>query len=425
MKLLVWFFPFILMACANVRQSPEIPLERIGIRATSKGRPEFFLKKSERSFSPRGVNWVRLSKMGDDKHAENISFHEGYFKTHLQDITEMLKKISSLGFNVVRIRVDADGISKSGPGLNSSYVENVITFIRIANANRIYVLLTGQWLPKNYYAIASSPGLKPKNPGASDINQLLMSEGTIKAFATYKADLINEIKRKAPELLPGIFALDIWNELYFNSNALPFSEEFGFFRSDNGKKYDLSNRDSRQALADDSAIQWTNEITTAIKKVDSNILVTSSVFTPLEVRRKGYDGVYTQDSEWSDWRQPFRLKALEKSNVDFLQIHPYPHTEAFDFGPDLRSLEYQDLKKIKPIMIGEFGAHKKDFPTIHSASKAIHSFLDEACKEEMAGWLYWTWDTYEQTDLWNLQDENKILAQSLSIAAKNWCRNGH
>jgi hypothetical protein len=406
----------------NGRGSQALP--RIAIRQQPTG-PVFYETTSGERFTPQGVNWVKL-EIGDQKWPANVSFSPGYFKAHFEEIRRSIQAMAKLGYNVIRIRLDAKGISgpKNGKGLDPKYVDNLINFIRMANQENIYVLLTGQWLPENYYSIAYTKPDARIFSQTSGVNQLLLSKELTRAFGQYESDLIGKIKEQAPELLSGVFAFDIWNEQSFSAKDLPFSKLTGTFISDDGKTYDLSDWRSRQDLADDASSRWVNEVTSAIKSVDPAMLVTSSVFDPLEVRRTGYDGVYLSGSSWGDWRQPFRLKALEKTNLDFLEIHPYPHALNYSFASDLESLEFPKLKRNKPILIGEFGTFKKDFPRINDAIAVAKSFLAQACREGLSGWLFWTWDTYEQNrkdDLWNMTDNDFAIANAISPRMQDWC----
>jgi hypothetical protein len=417
---------FVLSSCATTPKTENriwknAPLPRIGVRQSLFGW-EFFEKDSGRKFHPQGVNWVQLAA-SKEKWPPNISFNEEYYQSHKRQTETSLREMSDLGYNVVRIRIDANSIS--GPEnkiiLNDKYVENLIDFIRSANSHRIYVELTGQWLPNNYYRIAYSKNFPPPNQNSSGLNQLLLSEGLASAFGKYEADLIESIKCQAPELLSGIFALDLWNELYFDGSEKPFSETAGNFHSDLGKSYDLENRISRQALADDAAIRWVNVVAAAVKRIDADILLTSSVFTPLEVQRAGYEGVYTKKSRNNDPRQPFRLRILNDSRLDYLEIHPYPHTVDYDLLSDLKSLEYTEFEKAKPILVGEFGAYKNDFKDIQSAIAVARSFISQVCRQSLAGWLYWTWDTNEQPYLWNMKEKDSAIAKAISPESNPTC----
>jgi len=425
LPLLIIVFAVAVAACTTApTKQGHLPLPRVGVRKQL-DHYEFYEKDSGNRFVPQGINWVRLAK-SEDKWPANISFSEDFYPAHSQEISSALQKMGKLGYNIVRVRIDAKGIT--GPQerveLNAKYINNLIDFIRVANQQGLYVLLTGQWMPDNYYQVANIGPASKANDQATGINQLLLSKSLIHAFAQYESDLVRMIKANTPELVSGIFAFDLWNEQSFSAKDLPFSKVNGTFISDDGKKYDLSQPDSRQQLADDATIEWVNSVTSAIKDVEPEMLVTSSVFTPLEVKRKGYDGVYVSGSAWGDWRQPFRLKTLENTKLDYLQIHPYPHASDYQIGPDLESLEFATLRKAKPVIIGEFGAHKKDFPDIATASSTMKSFLLQACSRGMAGWLFWSWDTYQQNrknDLWNMTDSNSAIAETLSPRDLNWC----
>ena len=397
-------------------------LGRIGIRKNLDGFSEFYNKTNGKSFVPQGVNWVHLSKSGDKK-AENISFNEEFFKSHRADIQLTLQEIARSGFNVVRVRVDGKAISgsKEKLELNRSYVANLTSFIQTANLQGLYVLLTGQWLPENYYQIVYNGSHPLPSKNVSGLNLMLMSQGATAAFSKYESDLLKEIRSISPISINGIFSIDLWNELHFNGNEKPFSESKGEFLSETGLTFNLAIPESRQALADETELRWVNSVVGEIKNTDPEILVTSSVFSAKEVHRTGYHGVRTEDSTWKDWRQPFRLKVLAESNLDYLQIHPYPHTLDYNLDDDLNSMEFSQLQRNKPILIGEFGAFKKEFKNVNDALQILKTFLSQACRKKITGWIYWTWDTYEQVDLWNMKDSNSEIEKGLSPIHYNWC----
>ncbi len=419
-----------ILSCATVEPLPSIErirgesLPRIGVRTNSRTKvPEFYSKVSKRRFYPQGVNWVRLDKFGTKK-ADNISFHSKYFRKEFTDIKKSVNEMAQFGYNLIRIRIDGPGITgpKNSIALNTEYMENLLTFIAIANKNKMYIMITGHWMPENYYQVAFSGKFPAPHSQTADLNQILMSQGYIEAYARYESDLVRYIKDNAPELSSTIFSIDLWNELDFLSNELPFTLRKGTVKLDSGKNYDMSNPISRQKMADDTTFRWINTVIRAIKSVDAQVLVTSSVFSPKEVRRQGYDGVYLEDSMNGDWRQPFRLSVIEKTDVDYLQIHPYPHEADYDLKVDLESLEFSKLKRTKPILIGEFGAYKKDFDTPEKALVPIERLIAQACRYGIDGWVYWTWDTHEQTWLWNMSEKNGFLAKNLSPLKINWCQ---
>ena len=40
--------------------------------------------------------------------------------------------------------------------------------------------------------------------------------------------------------------------------------------------------------------------------------------------------------------------------------------------------------------------------------------LTQSCSKNFSGWLFWTWDTNEQPELWNAMSDNGYLANGLS-----------
>ena len=128
-----------------------------------------------------------------------------------------------------------------------------------------------------------------------------------------------------------------------------------------------------------------------------------------------------RDAKWGDPRQPFRPTAIERSNVDFLQLHPYPHALPVSIEASLASAEFDSLSRRKPILLGETGASKKDFPTADAAAEAMSETVRLACIRGFAGWAYWTWNTDEQRDLWNLAEQDGVLARKLSPKTLDWC----
>ncbi len=109
---------------------------------------------------------------------------------------------------------------------------------------------------------------------------------------------------------------------------------------------------------------------------------------------------------------------MNKSKLDFLEIHPYPHLANYDLSSDLRTLEYTQFEKTKPIFVGEFGAYKKDFKDIEGAIAIARSFISQVCQHHLVGWLYWTWDTDQQPYLWNMKEKDGAIANA--IAPKNF-----
>ena len=98
----------VLSHCSGNKVVPphELPLEQISV---SKGH--FVFAESKLPFVPQGANWVRLSEADGrgKKKQKNISFDTEYFSANRAKIAASLNEMALLGFNVVRVRVDAAG----------------------------------------------------------------------------------------------------------------------------------------------------------------------------------------------------------------------------------------------------------------------------------------------------------------------------
>lgn len=361
-------------------------------------------------FVPRGVNWVKLSP-GDIRTAKNISFYPDYYGQHRDEIHETLRQIAAAGFNFVRIRVDAE---------NAAYLDTVIDFVGFAASQGLYTEPTGQWLPLPYYGLVTKQGWRePNRRDNSGINDLLLSTGLTRAYGRFVADMLQGFKDHG--LLSAIFCVDLWNELAFESDHLPFSRDSGSYTAEWGQTIDLADPAARQALADEGTVRWIDGVIAEARVVAPDVLITSSVFTPAEVYRAGYGGVRLVDARWGDGRQPFRLTAIERSDVDFLQLHLYPHKLPISIETGLASVEFDRLHRTKPVLLGETGANKSEFPDPTDAVSAVASTVRQACAHGFAGWAYWTWNDDEERDLWNLAEQGGLLAKRLSPAVFGWC----
>ncbi|MDE1146369.1 MAG: hypothetical protein PW843_07050 [Azospirillaceae bacterium] len=383
-----------------------------------------FVTADGRPFIPQGVNWVVVSP-GTPATQQNISFNPDYYPAHRTAIHQSLRAIARDGFNFVRIRLDAVGIA--GPagtfGLNPTYMANVIDFIRAAAAEGLYVEPTGQWLPANYYMLVPRDGFpEPDRQNTAGINEMLLSRGESHAYGRYIADVLAAIKAADPHLLSAVFCVDLWNELGFESKDLPFSRETGRYTAEDGSVIDLSDATSRQRLADAATTRWIDGVIAEAKQAAPGMLFTASVFSPLDVFRPGYVGVFQHDAKWGDPRQPLRLSAIQDSKADFLEIHLYPHTAGATLDDQLASLEYSPTRDSKPVLLAETGAFKGEIKDIGQVDATLRGVLRQSCALHFAGWAYWTWDTDGQTDLWNLKENGGYLEKRLSPKFFDWCK---
>ncbi len=394
------------VVCAGSWGVPP-PLPRIEVRD---GR--FVEHTSGKSFAPRGFNYIRLKKNWHATFAPDT-----YEATRAE---AMLADLEQRGFNVVRVFIDhspPDGVvaGNNSEGLSPKYMANVFDFLRRARAHRIYVVPALVWLPpaRPYHALASA-----KTAKVEDVNQLYLSRGAIEAKALYAADFVRAIRDHDPSMASTVFAYELDNETSMNASKPPFSLESGTCVPANGKTYDLASEEALQRMADDHVVLWTDTCAAAIRAVDPAALVGVSVFTFKAVGRTG-PGHLRRDTT-PDVRFPARPLALAKSKADYLDIHLYS-TDADSLAADLTSVEFDEVRDAcaevgKPIIMGEFGAFKHDFAALSDAARAMASRLEWTREAGFDGFLYWTYDTDEQTRLWNALSGEGLIMKALTEA---------
>ena len=134
------------------------------------------------------------------------------------------------------------------------------------------------------------------------------------------------------------------------------------------------------------------------------------MFTFQAVGKTGPNGLMPQGA---DPRFPVRPASLSKfSTASFLDVHVYPMgASSWTLSSDLATSEWGDIDfERTPVMMGEFGGFKAQFPSLESASLALLSVQAQSCQSfNFSSWLVWTWDSddaAEQPELWSAVDAN-------------------
>lgn len=379
---------------------------RIGVRLVN-GFGQLYNRSTGAAFVPRGNNYIRVV---NDWHST--------FTPSLYDsaaVESALTRMQSDRYNVVRVFLDYIRIqgNLTQPGLDPAYMSKVFDFMTRARNHGIRVILTGSSVPSNYASIINAKAA-PANVQAE--NLVYMHPGYIDAYKRFLTDLAKAVKSHGHQST--LFSYDLWNEPFFATDRMPFSLGSGKVSPASGGTYDLSSGASRQALADASAAHWANQMTSAIKQVDALALVGVGVFTPRAVGRPGYDG----GAASPDPRLPLRLAVLANTSLDYVSMHAYPAGTSGSFYTDIATAEVQSVNPTKPLLLGEFGAFKMFYPSVTQAAYALRDTQLISCGYRFSGWLAWTWDTYEQTGIWNIQDQSGAINGILApIVRANSC----
>ena len=388
------------------------PLPRVVVRD---GR--FVVGRSGKPFAPTGFNYIRLRPRWHGTFAP---------KRYDADRADaMLADVRRGGFNTVRVFIDPAGGAGSvdGPeaeGLSEAYLRCFLDFLTRARRHRVYVVTSLLMLPacKRYNALA---GRARRQFGHG--NEMYFEEGFARAKARYCADFVAAIRRHDPNLLSTVLAYELDNETHFLASGPPFSTGEGTLRW-GGAAYDLSSNAELQRLSDAAVVRWADACVEAVRMIDPNAIVSINVFTYRAVGRTGPGDI--RGSKSKDRRFPARPLALTRTKLDYLDIHFYPFDDK-TLDADLKSIEFDRLRAAcrkagQPLIMGEFGAFKKAWPTLAAASAAMRSHLRRIRSAGFSGFLYWTYDTDEQPFLWNARSGKEEVLEALrrEAASGRW-----
>jgi hypothetical protein len=73
-----------------------------------------------------------------------------------------------------------------------------------------------------------------------------------------------------------------------------------------------------------------------------------------------------------------------------------------------------DQQSAKPVILGEFGANRRAYPTAALAAQALLEWQMASCQYGFDGWLLWTWDTDAQAELWKGMSEKGEISAALA-----------
>lgn len=406
---------FFLPNPSAAQEAPLKQLERIGIQA-GVGGAQFILKDSKKTFFAEGFNYVRLREVSDGGPRDHATFEAAtkttktYYDPEQAEV--MFTALSKVGFNTVRVFVvgrqaaipGIGGDYDTTKGIYEPYMDNFLDFLRRATRHGIRILpnFSDADLPLNAYFRKQVRGEGHAR------NLVILSREGVAASTEYLTLFLSYIKEKEPALLPTLLGLQCQNEASLNAKEFPFDQNNGNFTAANGKTYDLSNTDQRQALMTEGYVFYHDRIITTVKEIDPEILVSEGVFVPRAVGKDPMTDIGVWPREKGDQRYPPTLTTLGSGKLDFLDVHFYRthNSESVDeaFGKNLGSTnfftpEMTEIRKQKPIIIGEFGAFDFVEKTTEESTQSMARVRDLALQEKINGMLYWTYDCFEQPQL--------------------------
>jgi hypothetical protein len=394
------------VVAASVSASTEVSVlapHPIGVRSATSGMREFFVRATGETLRPRGNNYIRLATQTD--FGNNTTTYHSTFNSGLYDAARAegaLSAMQSSGYTVVRVFLNScchGSMVDDAGALSSTYLDNLTDFLRRAKDHGLSAILTLDWVPPlGPYAVNC-----PQYPSFDGVNFLNLCGGGVDANVHFhRAYVQSLIDHGAP--LEAVFAYELRNEYYNDSNLAPLSWTSGKITTANGQTYDMADAGSRQRMMDDGLVYSTNLIGAAIRELDPTALVTVGFFWPQT----------PNPTRLGDPRVIEVYPAFASTTSDFVDLHLYPIAGELTLPQVVENYGFVPYLDVHPVLMGETGAFILSFATASDAATGLKQWQISSCDYHFNGWLLWTWDTDEQPGLWNGLSEGGAIDQALA-----------
>jgi hypothetical protein len=379
---------------------------RIGVRTTAT-LPEFDDRLSGNAFVPRGNNYIRLASQTLPDGSP--TFYHSTFNVNLYSASTVeaaLTNMQTSGYNTVRVWLNGccqNGIGNPAGGLSPAYLANVADFLQRAKNHNVFVIFSTDWVP--------SFGGYTNNYGSctqfSGYNTLSLCAGGVQANISFFHDLAQGLVNQNAAL-DAVFAYELRNEYYYESNLAPLNWTNGMVAAADGQTYDMSSPASQQQMMDNGLIYFTDQVRAAIVAVDPTALVTVGFFPP-----HGPNPFLIGDP-----RIISVYPAIANSTADFVDLHGYPIVWNLTMTQLVQNFGFVGYQQQKPTLMGEYGAFTWAYPLASDAAAGLQDWQIQSCAYKFDGWLLWTWDTNEQPDIWSAVSQGGVIDQALSPSSR-------
>jgi Cellulase (glycosyl hydrolase family 5) len=382
----------------------------IGVRPTAT-IAEFFDRTTGNAFVPRGNNYIRLAALTFPDGSVQVS--HSTFNIGLYDgvgLDSALNQMQTSGYNLVRVFLNGccnNTIGNPAGGLSSAYLANLADFLKRAKQHGIWVIVEADWVPafggySNNYAGCTN---------FSNFNTLNLCAGGVQAVTIFFHDIVQGLTN-ASAPLDAIFAYELRNEYYYDSNSPPLSWTSGTVTTADGQTYDMSNAASRQQMMDNGLIFFTDQVRAAILALDPTALVEVGFFVPQT----------PNPTRFGDPRVITVYPAMANSTADFVSVHPYPLAGGLTFAQYVQNFGFVGYQQQKPVVLEEFGVLESDYPVETTAANVAQNWQVQSCAYGIKGWSFWTWDTSTAEQVpppfWPAALSAGFIAQALSPAVR-------
>ena len=385
------------VATATLPPTPEPIEHRIGVRVVD-GVGEFFDRQTGEKFVPRGSNYIRLDPQPRDDGTMQV-FHSVFDPEYYdpEEITAAFTEMQSLGFNTVRVFLSQNTIVRDYT-LDDAYMQNIIDFLDIAKEYGQFAIFTIDWMPGGKYGeILSGDCCELFN----SFNANTLPNAGLQANKAFFLDFITYLidHNAAMDM---VFSIQLRNELFYEMNVPPLSLSSGLVTGANSETYDMSIPEDKTRMADEVMVYWIDTLADEIRAVDPTMLVSTGFFWPQE----------PNPTRIGDLRYINTIPAIWETNLDFIDLHPYP-------GYELSLKQYAENFGIngmqeKPILMGEFGLNTSYTNSINTAATVLTNWQVESCDYGFDGWLLWTWDFLDNNEFFSAKSGEGQIAQALA-----------
>jgi hypothetical protein len=381
------------------------PQHAIAVRVVD-GDGVFVDRRTGARFVPRGNAFLRRGLR--DVGGGMLISHQATFDVGSYDAASAeaaLRAMHAEGYNVVKVFLDSACVrtclgNPATGWLSFEYLRNVLDFLRRAKANQLAVVIAADEPPwgTTWNAQIGAP--------FDGFNKWYLTTAGVEGFSAFWLDLVSALViLDAP--LDAIWAYELGGETWFQPERAPLAARQGVVTTANGRSYDLADPGQRELMLADGLAYFTQRVTSAIKAVEPTALVSMGFIAP------------TAPHSWrpGDTRYALPLTALDRTALDFLDLHSYP---GWDLPLDLYAQNFGLGRSRKPIVIGEIGAYQFAYRNIAEAAAGLQTWQAASCAYGVDGWLLWTWDTPTPVEprMWSATAEGGYLAHALGPYAR-------
>lgn len=384
-------FLFIIMSCTKETEVYENSIEKartshIAVRTKIDNSQEFYDQVNEKRFVPMGYNYTHVRQFVYDgiELTGHCTFNIDMYDS--EEAQQMFAKLNVAGYNTVRVFLNPLSMADNEGKLELQYVANVVDFLTQAEKQGMSVIITLDMIPLKLYGtpLESEADIWWWNQQYIDENQILLE-------VNFWTSFIQSLKQtNAP--LNAILSYELRNEFFFHPEHAPLNQSNGQIIHPNGKIYDMSKEDDKTKLIEESFVYWSSSVRNAILVQDIDALVSVGFYAP------------------EPYGKP-SIIAIEKSELDFVDVHLYPNSYQKNQYADYFKLS-QNSNKL--IIMGEFGIIEEDNHSTKEIANQLFAWKNDFVEEyKIDGWLLWTWETKNSAKI-SISDTEQFIFKKMS-----------